>query len=235
MIPPTARKRNTSTHKTIRPFILALLVTLSVSLKSEEMTIQDLDSAIFKNLTNYNANVSIRHSAKLINYINRCEKETRISVKPFRNRLDKYRVEVECYPDRSYKDISELTGTISTLVTTKKIRRKTPLKKDHYKKKQRDIRSVRGSIAMEIPDLYYFAKRSLGTDEVIYKKHLEIRPTIEIGQEVFIQAMSHGISVQVKGTALEEGMTNQRIGVENNSSGVPIEAIIINNNTVRVK
>jgi flagellar basal body P-ring formation protein FlgA len=77
--------------------------------------------------------------------------------------------------------------------------------------------------------------RNLGADTVLAPQMLKEHPVISKGQEVVILASSPNFEVKMAGTALQNGAPGERINVKNNNSGRTVQAIIVNNNTVRVQ
>lgn len=70
-------------------------------------------------------------------------------------------------------------------------------------------------------------KRSLTSDQPITPNALRPPLLIERGDTVNIQAGRGGVSVQVTGTALEDGRMGQQIRVRNNRSGREVRARVI--------
>lgn len=77
--------------------------------------------------------------------------------------------------------------------------------------------------------------RNLGADTVVAPQMLKEHPVISKGQEVVIIAGSSNFEVKMAGTALQNGAPGERINVKNNNSGRTVQAIIVNDNTVRVQ
>ena len=78
------------------------------------------------------------------------------------------------------------------------------------------------------------ASRSIPSGAIISKLFLELPDIVKKGQEVFIQAKTKGINVQLKGKALKDGKLGQLIQVRNISSGKVIQAKVISSTKVEV-
>ncbi|MDK9793918.1 flagellar basal body P-ring formation chaperone FlgA [Vibrio sp. D431a] len=196
----------------------------------------DAEIEIQENLKDLNPNVEIHHSQTFIEYAKKCNgRNYSLEVKPFRYRLNKYRINIQCQGLDRHSSVTEVSGSIKTFVSKVEIERKTPIHRDLVSKKSTNLSSIRGIIAKDVPDLYYSAKGNIKANSVIYQKNLVVRPMISRGDAVTMVASVNGITLKAKGIALEDGMFNQRIEVENKTSKKTLMAIVINNKTVRVK
>lgn len=197
--------------------------------------VHDIEAQINRHLEEYNPHIQFKHDNELIQYAKKCHtKKYKLEVKPFRYRLSKYRVYLDCPNQDRISAVTELNGTIDAYISKTAIERKTPIHKDLVSKKPTNIESIRGIITTNIPDLYYSAKGNIKASSVIYKKNLTVRPTIKRGDAVTITASFNGISMNAKGVALEDGMFDQKIEVENTSSKKVLMAVVIDDKTVRV-
>lgn len=77
--------------------------------------------------------------------------------------------------------------------------------------------------------------RNLGADTVIAPAMLKAQPAVSKGQEVVILASSPNFQVKMAGTAMQNGAKGERIAVKNNNSGRTVQAVILDNHTVRVQ
>ncbi|CAH7368988.1 Flagella basal body P-ring formation protein FlgA (modular protein) [Vibrio chagasii] len=222
-----------SIKRTLQLLVLPILLTTTKECLAHSF--EYVDSKILEHISSHNVEVVINHAPTLEEYISSCASSSlQINVSALRNRYDRYRVTAFCEGTDNHSSITQLTGTIETFNAKRSIRRKTPITKDLIGKKPTNIETVRGTIATNVPDFYYSAKGNITSGDVIYKKHLITRPTIERGDLVNLEISIGGVNLQVKGASRESGMVGQRIEIENLSSNKIIVGEVIDHNTVRV-
>jgi len=76
--------------------------------------------------------------------------------------------------------------------------------------------------------------RSVTANSLLTQTMLTQRLVINKGQEVTILADGQNFAVKMRGTALQNGTSGQRIGVKNTTSGRTVEAMIVDSGTVKV-
>ena len=76
--------------------------------------------------------------------------------------------------------------------------------------------------------------RSVNANALLTQAMLTQRLMINKGQEVTILADGQNFAVKMRGTALQNGTSGQRIGVKNTTSGRTVEAMIVDSGTVKV-
>ncbi len=77
-------------------------------------------------------------------------------------------------------------------------------------------------------------RRRLAAGQVLIPAHVEQPPLIKRGQEITIYAVKPGLTVQMKGIALEDGRLGQRIRIRNSSSKRIVEGYVESADTVRI-
>ena len=76
--------------------------------------------------------------------------------------------------------------------------------------------------------------RSMAAGFVLSNQSLKIANSIARGQEVTLLAVADGLNVRVAGRALSDGYLNQRIKVQNSSSGKVVEGIARSDRVVEI-
>ena len=77
--------------------------------------------------------------------------------------------------------------------------------------------------------------RNVGPGTIATLHLLKARSLISKGQEVVILARGGRVEVKMAGVALQNGQQGERINVQNSASGRTVEAVIVNESTVRVQ
>ncbi len=128
-----------------------------------------------------------------------------------------------------------VTGYQYVLVAKQGIFRGTIISKQHLQLKKIDLsKAYYGFYTDSKQILGLQASRSIPTGSIISKLFLELPDIIKEGQEIFIQAKTQGINVQLKGKALNDGKLGQLIRVRNTASGKVIQAKVISSTKVEV-
>ena len=106
----------------------------------------------------------------------------------------------------------------------------------------KDVRSERRDIS-ELPQGYMddpavavglTAARPISTGAVITNQFLVAAKAVQRGQSVTLVADADGMSVRMAGRALADGLINQRVKVQNLSSGKIVEGIARSEQTVEI-
>ena len=128
-----------------------------------------------------------------------------------------------------------VTGYENVVIAKQGIFRGTVITKQHLTIKKTDLsKAYYGYFTSKEPVIGMQASRSIPARSIINKLFLELPDIIKEGQEIFIQAKTHGINVQLKGKALSDGKLGQLIRVKNKSSGKIIQAKVISSTKVEV-
>lgn len=143
---------------------------------------------------------------------------------------------VQC-PDPGWKTYITATidGKLPVIMTTQGIFKKAVIKSGdvkqsylHYKKVPSNrLISLKRVIGMR-------AKKSLGPNEVLTIRDLQPPYWVYKKKPVTIISRIGGIEVKTRGVALQSGVENQQVRVENTSSEKTVKGIVIAPNTVLV-
>ncbi len=121
------------------------------------------------------------------------------------------------------------------IIANQGIFRGTTLTKKHLKLQKADLSRAYYGYYTSFDDVVGMqAGKSIPAGAIITKHFLELPDIIKKGQEVFIQAKTKGINVQLKGKALSNGKQGQLIKVKNISSGKTVQAKVISSTKVEV-
>ncbi len=130
---------------------------------------------------------------------------------------------------------ASVIGYESVLVAKQGIFRGTIIGKQHIKHKKIDLsKAYYGYYTLAEQIIGKQASRTIPTGTIISKLFLELPDIIKNGQEVYIQAKTNSINIQLKGKALSDGKLGQLIKVRNVSSGKIIQAKVISSTKVKV-
>lgn len=122
------------------------------------------------------------------------------------------------------------------VVLTKAVPRGAMITNRTITKKRVDLSRTHRQYATELDEvLGKIAKRPLATGSVLNINALSNPKAITYGQQVIILARAGGIHIRMKGTALMDGSTGQRIRVKNANSNRIVEGIVISKGIVRVQ
>ena len=78
------------------------------------------------------------------------------------------------------------------------------------------------------------AKRALSPDQVLRDSYVVQRKLVERGQQVTLFSVRPGLTVRMKGEALEDGAAGQRIRVRNRSSKRIVEGYVEPSGAIRI-
>jgi|GEM_PF-5408761 len=139
---------------------------------------------------------------------------------------------VECGSDWRVKAVT----TVS--IDTKVVATKRPLKKGHrvaaedLTLKLETLR-LKGAVYQYIDDVVGSRlRRSVRTDQILTRRHLELDHTVTKGHHVTISYQSSSFSLETMGVALEDGMVGDRIKVMNSESGRELSVTVTGENSV---
>ncbi len=100
---------------------------------------------------------------------------------------------------------------------------------------RQEISNLAGSYLTETSAVVGFAsKRRLVPGQVMTSAHLTAQQLVKRGQEVTLYAVRPGLTVRMKGEAMEDGTEGQRIRVRNRSSKLVVEGYVEPSGAVRV-
>ncbi len=98
-----------------------------------------------------------------------------------------------------------------------------------------DINDLRDGYYRDIQQVDGFiAKRNISPNTIISPRLLLPPLLVHRGETVLISASHHGLSIEMKGIALSDGVLNRKIRVRNRSSKRIIEAYVIGRGRVKV-
>ncbi len=163
-------------------------------------------------------------------------KVRRLSSRPFRGptvvrlelhvdgKLDRaMTVTVDC---RLYRDV---------VVSTRSVRRGTPLEADAFVVEERDVTSLKHGFFAALEDLVDMqSARPIGVGEVVSHRHVEAVPIVHRGDDVNMSVTTGNMSLLATGVAMEDGGVGERIRVRNLDSGKVVYGEIIDSNTIRI-
>lgn len=78
-------------------------------------------------------------------------------------------------------------------------------------------------------------KRPLLAGQALTESHVERIPTVERGSIVTVRSSSHGIAVEVRGEAMQQGGVGQRIWIRVATSTAPISGLVLEPSVVEVQ
>jgi flagella basal body P-ring formation protein FlgA len=76
---------------------------------------------------------------------------------------------------------------------------------------------------------------ALGAGQALLERHLEPAFDVEPGQDIAIRLQARGMDIAMAATALDAGVTGDRVRVQPASGGAPIDAVVIAPGLVRVR
>lgn len=120
-----------------------------------------------------------------------------------------------------------LAVTETVLVLTNNLPRGHTLKADDLQSERRDVSRLPGGYLASTQDvLGQRLKQSLRAGSILTPSALQAELLIRRGQTVTLSAATDAISIRMTGKALMDGTLNQRIRVENGSSGRVVEGMV---------
>ena len=136
--------------------------------------------------------------------------------------------------------VKAITLTVDTriyrpvLVTSRALRRGTPLDGDMLELIERDISKLRHGHYSDLSELEGMqTRRPVGYGDVLTERHVQPVPIIHRGDEVSLTVVSANMQLSVRGTALQDGGLGSRIRVKNADSGKVVSGVIVDAGTVR--
>ncbi|RDE22383.1 flagella basal body P-ring formation protein FlgA [Motiliproteus coralliicola] len=148
-----------------------------------------------------------------------------------------FTIKAECdYPRRWSRYLhGQIALTRPVLVSTRPLAKGSQLSTDDLRLAWRDQGQLHGGYFDQLQAVIGFElKRSINADRPITPSLLRPPVLIKRGDSVNIQAGRGGVSVQMTGTAIEDGRKGQQIRVRNNRSGREIRARVIDSGLVSV-
>jgi flagella basal body P-ring formation protein FlgA len=158
----------------------------------------------------------------------RCDQEIRASVAPGPKMRDRILVELRCQgPVNWHLYIPvRILGTTAAVIAARSLVAGTVLTAKDVTLEQRDLgQTPPGYFDDAAAVLGLTAARSIPGGAILINQQLLGNRAIQRGQTVTLIADTGGMSVRMAGRALADGMVNQRIRVENLSSGKVVEGI----------
>ncbi|MFC1526840.1 flagellar basal body P-ring formation chaperone FlgA [Candidatus Latescibacterota bacterium] len=120
------------------------------------------------------------------------------------------------------------------LVTTRALRRGSPITADMLETMERNIAKLRHGHYSDLAQLEGMqTRRPVGYGDVLTGQHVEPVPVIHRGDEVTVTVQSANMQMSVRGIALQDGGIGSRIRVKNADSGKVTSGVIVDSGTVR--
>jgi flagella basal body P-ring formation protein FlgA len=167
----------------------------------------------------------------------RCSQPVKPSVGPGGHMRDRILVELSCPgtpPWHIYVPV-RVVGTSQVTVAAHAIVAGTVLTADDLRIEQRDITELPpGYMDDPAVTVGLTAGRPISSGAVITNQFLLGAKAVQRGQTVTLVADAGGMSVSMQGRALSDGLVNQRVKVENLSSGKVVEGIARSQQVVEI-
>jgi flagella basal body P-ring formation protein FlgA len=129
----------------------------------------------------------------------------------------------------------DVDGKLPVAISAKGIPRKAVINDSDVELKLVPLNEVRRGALESLESVIGMrAKRAIGPNQIITIQMLDAPYWVLKGQEVTIVSETSGIEITTKGTALENGMQQDQVSVENNASQIVVKGIVIAPNTVKV-
>lgn len=167
----------------------------------------------------------------------RCMDAVRPSVGAAPHMKDRVLVELRCQSANAWHIYVpvRIVGTASVAVAAHAIVAGTVLTTKDMAVEQRDISALPpGYLDDPAIAVGFTASRAISGGAVLTNQQLLSTKTVQRGQTVTLVADAGGISVRMAGRALSDGLVNQRIRVENLSSGKIVEGIARSEQVVEI-
>ncbi|MEE2833499.1 MAG: flagellar basal body P-ring formation chaperone FlgA [Candidatus Latescibacterota bacterium] len=160
----------------------------------------------------------------------------RLSSRPFRGptvvRLELY---VDGNLDRSLAVTVDCRYYRDVVVTTRAVRRGSPLESDAFVIEERDITSLKHGWFDALEDLADAqAGRPIGIGEIVSHRHVEPIPVVHRGDDIIMAVMTDNMSLLAAGEALQDGGVGERIRVRNLDSKKVIYGRVVDASTIRI-
>lgn len=146
-------------------------------------------------------------------------------------------VAVRCNSAKPWKIYLQATVKAFQLIyiSHRPIAKGTPIKSSDIVLARRNITALNDNYLTDISNIEgHIAKRSIRKNEVIKPFYLLKSKLIKRGEQVSIIAETSGISVRMKGKAMNDASIGDRVKVKNNNSNRIIEGIAIKHGVVKI-
>jgi flagella basal body P-ring formation protein FlgA len=167
----------------------------------------------------------------------RCDQPVKASVGPGGQMRDRILVELSCPaapPWHIYVPV-RVVGTSQVALAAHAIVAGSVLSANDLRTEQRDISTLPpGYMDDPAATVGLTAGRPIASGAVITNQFLLGAKAVERGQTVTLVADAGGMSVSMQGRAITDGMVNQRVKVENLSSGKVVEGIARSHQVVEI-
>jgi len=160
--------------------------------------------------------------------LERCGSPLKAVVGPGQHMHDRVMVELRCPgapPWHVYVPV-RIVGTSTVTIAARAIVVGTVLTDKDLRSEQRDVSELPpGYLDDPTVAVGLTASRPISSGAVITNQYLLAAKAVQRGQTVTLVADAGGMSVRMAGRALSDGLVNQRVKVENLSSGKIVEGI----------
>jgi len=160
--------------------------------------------------------------------LERCNSPLKAVVGPGQHMHDRIMVELRCSgapPWHVYVPV-RIVGTSTVTIAARAIVVGTVLTDKDLRTEQRDVSELPpGYLDDSTVAVGLTASRPISSGAVITNQYLVAAKAVQRGQTVTLVADAGGMSVRMAGRALSDGLVNQRVKVENLSSGKIVEGI----------
>jgi flagellar basal body P-ring formation protein FlgA len=160
--------------------------------------------------------------------LERCSSPLKAVVGPGQHMHDRVMVELRCTgapPWHVYVPV-RIVGTSTVTIAARAIVVGTVLTDKDLRTEQRDVSELPpGYLDDPTVAVGLTASRPISSGAVITNQYLVAAKAVQRGQTVTLVADAGGMSVRMAGRALSDGLVNQRVKVENLSSGKIVEGI----------
>jgi flagella basal body P-ring formation protein FlgA len=149
---------------------------------------------------------------------------------------DRITIELRCAAPRWHLYVPvRVIGTSQVLLAAHAIVAGSVLKEEDFRVEQRDLQELPpGYMDEPRATLGLTASRPIASGAVITNQMLIGERVVQRGQNVTLIADASGLSVRMAGRALTDGMVNQRVRVQNLSSGKVVEGIARSDQVVEI-
>ncbi|MBT3196299.1 MAG: flagellar basal body P-ring formation protein FlgA [Gammaproteobacteria bacterium] len=147
-----------------------------------------------------------------------------------RSRSGKMVVEVRCQGEKPWRVyLSALIRKMEVvLVTAAPIPKGEKIGRDDLLFEERDLSRLRHGHFTTMAQLEgQVARRAIQQAVVLTPKMVYTPNLVNKGDQVSIQSRFHGLKVQMRGVAMENGQRNGRVQVKNHSSGKVVEGVVV--------
>jgi flagellar basal body P-ring formation protein FlgA len=166
-----------------------------------------------------------------------CTQAVKPAVSPGQHMRDRILVELKCtgLPAWHIYVPVRVVGTTQVTLAARSIVPGTVLTAQDLRVEQRDIPGLPpGYLDDPSVAVGLTASRPISTGAVITNQFLVGSKAVQRGQTVTLMADAGGMSIRMQGRALTDGLINQRVKVENLSSGKVVEGIARSEQTVEI-